>query len=54
MELRGDCTGGIKLFVFLGTEASSLFYVFEKGDEFILELGDGILVKNFVGVCILQ
>ena len=38
-----DCTSGIELFVFLGVESSCLFNVFKKGNEFVFELGCGIL-----------
>ena len=50
----GDCTGGVKLFVFLCAEASSLFDVLEKGDEFVFELGGGVFGKNFIGVGVLK
>ena len=41
-KIWGDCTGRVKLFVFLGSEASCLFDVFEKGNEFVFELGGGV------------
>ena len=43
IKFGGDCTGGVKLFVFLGGEASCLFNVFEKGNEFVFKLGGGSL-----------
>ena len=52
-KIREDCTGGVKLFVFLGGEASCLFNVFEKGDEFVFKLGGGILGEHFVCVGVL-
>ena len=53
IKLRGNCTGGVKLFVFLGVEASSLFNVFEKGNKF-LRWEVGSLGENFVGVGVLK
>ena len=50
----GDCTGGVKLFVFLGAEASSLFDVLEKGNKFVFELGDGVFGENFIGAGVLK
>ena len=50
----GDCTGGIKLFVFWGGKASSLFTVFEKSNEFVFEMGDGVFRENFINVGILK
>ena len=43
IKFWGDYTCGIKLFVFVSGKASCLFDVFEKGDEFIFEMGGGIL-----------
>ena len=42
------------MFVFLGGEASSLFNVFEKGNEFVFEVGGGVFRKNFISVGILK
>ena len=53
IKLGRDCTSGIKLFVFLGTEASCMFNVLEEGDEFVFELGGGILAEDFVCVGVL-
>ena len=33
-KVWGDCTSGVKLLIFLGGEASCLFNVLEKGNEF--------------------
>ena len=47
IKLGWDGTGGVELFVFLGGEASCLFNVFKKGNEFVFELGYGILGEHF-------
>ena len=52
-KIWGDCTGGVKLFVFLGGKASCLFNVFEKGDEFVFKLGGGVFGEHFVCVGVL-
>ena len=44
---------GYKLFVLVGAEASCLFDVLEKGDEFVFELAGLILWEYFVGVGVL-
>ena len=53
IKFRGNCTSAVKLFVFLGGEASCLFNVFEKGDEFVFKLGGEILGEHFVCVSVL-
>ena len=37
----------VELFVFMGGEASSLFNVFEKGNEFVFEVGGEVFRENY-------
>ena len=50
IEFGWDGTGGVKLFVFLGTEASCLLDVLEEIDEFVFELWGRVFVEDFVSV----
>ena len=53
IELGTDCTSGVELLVFMGGKASSLLDVFKKGNEFVFEVGGGVLGEHFVGVGVL-
>ena len=53
IEFGRDCTGRVELFVFLGGKASCLLDVFKKGNEFVFEVGAGVLGEHFVGVGVL-
>ena len=49
-----DSTGWVQFPVFLVTESSSFFYVFEYLYKFVLDFSGCVLVENSVGVCVLQ
>ena len=53
IKFGGDCAGGVKLFVFLGGEASCLFNVLEDCNKFVFELGSGVFWEQFVCVGVL-
>ena len=52
-KIWGDSTGGVKLFIFLGGEASCFFNVLEKGNEFVFKLGGRVFGEHFVCIGVL-